>query len=128
MVHLIVGGAAQGKLDYARACYQVSGEQVARDSLDGLIVDCLHGYIRKLLEKGIDPVPFVTESVAGRDVVLICDEVGCGIVPVDPQEREWREAVGRTCCALARQAAYVDRVQCGIPTRIKGEEGFLKLR
>ena len=55
--------------------------------------------------------------------VYVCTEVGCGVVPVDRFQREWREAVGRVCCALAREAGRVDRVWCGLAVELKGEEG-----
>ena len=54
-----------------------------------------------------------------RELILICDEVGCGLVPVDAFEREYRETVGRICTALANRADRVDRVVCGIGTQIK---------
>ena len=27
------------------------------------------------------------------NIILICDEVGCGVVPIDPAQRTWREQV-----------------------------------
>ena len=47
-------------------------------------------------------------------LILVTDEVGSGIVPMDPEERAYREAVGRVCTFLARRAQRVDRVVCGI--------------
>ena len=52
--------------------------------------------------------------------VVVCDEVGCGIVPLDPEDRAWREHVGRLCCDLAVHADTVVRMVCGIPQVIKG--------
>ena len=54
------------------------------------------------------------------DGVILCDEVGCGVVPMDSADRAWRERVGRTCCALAERADKVVRLYCGIPSMIKG--------
>ena len=51
--------------------------------------------------------------------VLICDEVGSGVVPTDPEDRAWREAVGRICCELAPHAEAVYRVTCGLGMRLK---------
>lgn len=53
------------------------------------------------------------------DVILICDEVGGGIVPVDKEERDYRECVGRVLCELAKEAESVERVYCGIGQTIK---------
>ena len=51
--------------------------------------------------------------------IIICDEIGCGLVPVDAFEREYREAAGRICTVLAEHADEVYRVVCGIGMRIK---------
>ena len=57
---------------------------------------------------------------ANPDRILVTDEIGYGIVPMDPFEREYREAVGRLCCRLAGEAEAVVRLYCGIPSVIKG--------
>ena len=68
-----------------------------------------------------DPLPVLEALILERpDVILLCDEVGCGVVPMDPEDRAWRERVGRTCCALAERADTVVRLCCGIPTLLKG--------
>ena len=38
---------------------------------------------------------------ANLDRILVTDEIGYGIVPIDPFEREYREETGRICCLLA---------------------------
>ena len=53
------------------------------------------------------------------DLIFICDEVGNGIVPVEKEERDYRECVGRVLCVLAGEADTVERVHCGIPQVIK---------
>ena len=54
--------------------------------------------------------------------VVVTDEIGCGIVPMDASERAWREAVGRLACRLAENAREVWLVTCGIGTCIRREE------
>lgn len=56
---------------------------------------------------------------ANAELVLICDEVGYGIVPLDETERCYREAVGRLLCSLAKQADGMVRIVGGLPIRIK---------
>lgn len=51
--------------------------------------------------------------------MILCDEIGCGVVPLDPTEREWREVTGRICCKLAEKAERVDRIFCGLNMRLK---------
>lgn len=51
--------------------------------------------------------------------IIISDEVGNGIVPIDFLEREYRERTGRILVKLANQADEVVRVICGIGQKIK---------
>ncbi len=52
---------------------------------------------------------------------VTASEVGGGVVPLDPNEREARERAGRLACLLAARADTVVRVFCGIPRVLKGE-------
>ncbi len=54
-----------------------------------------------------------------RDRVLVTEEIGCGIIPLDPAERLYREQAGRVCCRLAEKSEQVWRVVCGSGGRIK---------
>lgn len=56
-----------------------------------------------------------------RHPVVIATEVGGGVVPVSPDQRQGREAAGRLACLLAQQAETVVRVCCGLPQVLKGE-------
>ena len=44
------------------------------------------------------------------DLILVTNELGYGVVPVDRFDREYREKPGRVCCAIAKQATEVHRV------------------
>ena len=57
----------------------------------------------------------------GRHPVVIATEVGGGVVPVSPDQRQGREAAGRLACLLDQQAETVVRVCCGLPQVLKGE-------
>lgn len=76
----------------------------AQEAVRGLEKDCLDALVEKLSE---------------RDVV-VCTEVGAGVVPIDPEERAFREAAGRLAVALAKRARCVVRVVCGLPQVLKG--------
>jgi len=52
--------------------------------------------------------------------IVVCDEVGSGVIPANQIEREIREATGRLCNQLAQYAESVVRLVAGIPTTIKG--------
>lgn len=131
---LVIGGYAQGKLGYVLSKYHLKEHQV----WDGVLPDN-----DALSEKGILPDEqvvinhfhqWVKESMSGercpeeellsflghcKHCIIICDEVGNGIVPVDAFERDYRERVGRLLIALAKKAEEVERVICGIGQKIK---------
>ena len=52
--------------------------------------------------------------------VIVCNELGCGIVPAVSSDRMWRELTGTACQRLAEQSDEVFRVVCGLPQRLKG--------
>ena len=52
--------------------------------------------------------------------MVVCDEVGSGVIPLEKARRLGREATGRLCCQLAKEATRVVRLVAGIPTVIKG--------
>ena len=54
-----------------------------------------------------------------KNAVLICRDISAGIVPMDAEQRAWREAVGRYLSALAADADTVTRVFCGLPQQLK---------
>ena len=62
----------------------------------------------------------LADRLAQKRVVLQT-ELGGGLVPLDPAEREKREAAGRLACLLAARADTVIRVCCGLPQLMKGE-------
>ena len=134
----VIGGEHQGKLDYVFDITEFKNE----DILDCLNIDVLKindilksnkaiiynfsNLIRELL-KEYDDEGIVKEKV--KDIfnnnsfsVIISNEIGYGIVPMDKFERRYRELTGRICCEIAKEAEQVYRVVCGIGTVIKGRK------
>ena len=54
------------------------------------------------------------------NAIVTCDEVGCGVVPMDPNGRLWRELTGDALQYLAQRAEAVYRVSCGLLQPLKG--------
>ena len=102
---LVIGGLASGKRTYA-ASLGFSAEEVVADAHE--------------LVRGADDDAALADELAGAAVVT-CAEVGSGIVPIDREERVYRERVGRLSCELAARADAVVRMVCGIPTVLKGD-------
>lgn len=53
--------------------------------------------------------------------IIVLDDIGCGVVPLQPEDRVWRERCGRLYCRLTAQAEKVQRVWAGIPQTLKEE-------
>lgn len=116
---LLIGGAGQGKLAYALEKTGCTAEDVARDPESAKqrpILAGLADWVKDHPEGTLDELLSVNPGV-----VILCDEVGCGVVPVCREERAWREAVGRLCCELAKKADRVERIFCGLSMTLKGE-------
>ena len=127
---LIIGGYAQGKLNYAVTNYNVAEDHVFEsvlpsseeaEKLEGVvIVSSLHKWIKKRIKEGGRPEEEISAFVKkNANVIIICDEIGNGIVPMDPFERVYRERTGRILVKLASEADEVVRVVCGIAQKIK---------
>lgn len=117
---LIIGGAYQGKLDYARARFGLTDGDVCvctpdADPDTGKRCLCrIEDYVLRALRTGREPQLRFRE-----DAVLICTDISGGVVPIDGETRRWREATGRLLMDLAGRADTVTRVFCGLPQRLK---------
>lgn len=159
---LVIGGAYQGKLAYAKEAYGIAdgwidGKSCALEEIwtcSG--ISHFHEYVRRMMtdaESGTGMDSFAGEkSEAGMDdtagnkpakaftavnieadaaafirklyeknpsVVIISNELGCGVVPVERFDRMWREMVGRMCVCAAGYSDEVVRVVCGLGMKLK---------
>ena len=137
---LIIGGYAQNKVEYAKNEYS---DAILYENLDtnriiislkeensakNIIINNLQLVIKELLSAGMKPEEVWQEiknrmlklEEHGANLILISDEIGGGIVPMDAFDREWREVTGRILCRLAEQAHKVVRIVMGLPQIIKG--------
>ena len=106
---LYIGGAYQGQEELARS-----------ENPNAEIIPSFHEIMRETVRQGGDAREFARKFIASHpDAVVVSDEIGGGIVPIDPFERAWREGTGRALCIIAANAQSVTRVVCGIGTRIK---------
>ena len=122
---LVTGGAFQGKYAWASAEYPgLSWTDGGSCSLDEIHtfqgMNRFHLFIRRWLEAGREKEE-LTDLILERqgEIVLVWDEIGCGLVPIDASDREFREAVGRICTELAAEAVRADQLVCGIARRVK---------
>lgn len=106
----VIGGANQGKKAYAQKNF----------GKDYKIIEDYHKQVEKEWNNGKSPVEEAEKLLQSTEnLVIISNELGYGLVPIDKIEREYREINGRVNCYLAEQAEKVIRVICGIGTQIK---------
>ena len=88
-----------------------------------LIINHLHLWVKDLLREGMEETTVqstILSCVAAHpNIILICDELGNGIVPLEKMDRIWREQTGRLTVELAKQAERVERILCGLGQRLK---------
>ena len=121
----IIGGAHQGKLDYAKAAFSIEDNDVF--ACDGAEIDFSRRCIYRIEEfalacvrENIDPTEyFRSRRERWNDSILICRDIFCGVVPLGAEMRAWRQATGRLCRYLSGEAAQVSRLFCGLEQRLK---------
>ena len=122
---IIIGGAFQGKTQYATKIYPglelTDGFNCPLDEIRNCVaINKFHSFTRRWLLEGRTKEALLTMLENNRNLqLLISDEIGYGLVPIDDFEREYREFHGRVMTELAEKADCVERVVCGIPQRIK---------
>ncbi len=116
---LIIGGAYQGKLDFARKTLGVSDVYTCT----GAEINFSHKCIYKIQEfAAFHPDPagyFEAHRDEWRDSVLILEDIFSGVVPMGAENRAWRQRTGRLAQYLSREADRVSRIFCGLEQRLK---------
>ena len=123
---LIVGGEGQGKLEFAKSLTEGCLDKDIytfefADAADNNGIKIPEGYkiyrhaerLMRGTEKSADEIA----ALFPKDTVIICEDITCGIVPIDATDRKWREDAGRLMQALAK-GRKVFRVICGIGEKI----------
>ena len=122
---LIIGGAYQGKLDFAKTAFTLSEDDIF--TCTSLEIDFSKRCINKIeeftlacVQSGLDPSEyFKAHKEDWKDSILICEDIFCGVVPMGAEMRAWRQATGRLCQYLSREAAEVSRIFCGLEQKLK---------
>ena len=119
-MELVIGGAYQGKKDVAREKFGLNDKEIytctedAEPDWGSRCLEHLERYVYYCVKNGL-PV----EEKPREDAVLLCDDIFCGVVPIDPVERAWREETGRFMGRVTAKATGVYRVFCGLAMKLK---------
>ncbi|MCX5514888.1 bifunctional adenosylcobinamide kinase/adenosylcobinamide-phosphate guanylyltransferase [Kaistia algarum] len=97
---------------------------IARAEGRAVLVDCLTLWLSNLLEAGRDPEAEGERLAACLDeasvpIVLVSNEVGSGIVPMNALARRFADEQGRLNQRIAKAVAQVFLVAAGLPVRLK---------
>lgn len=144
-MELYIGGSFQGKLQYVlnKKSWEASQKLIREWSLEDMgdrieeRVDCFeqlaasdarvqnhfHNWVAlaQQQEKSLEEITAAVKDfcAAHPEAVIICDEVGSGVVPLEKDKRIYREYVGRVLCVVAERAEHMERIVCGIGQVIK---------
>lgn len=123
---LIFGGTYQGKTEYAKGHWDFNEsdifycEEKLSIDLSKKVIVGLEKFIFACTCSGSEAKDVLKAyDTPLTDKIFIVDDVSQGIVPMDPDRRAWREAVGRTLLWLGKEADEVHRVFCGLGQRLK---------
>ena len=118
---LIIGGAYQGKLDFAKERFGITDGDI--HSCTGSEIDFSRRCIDKVENFAAshpDPIGYFEENrEAWQDSILILQDIFCGMVPMGAENRAWRQKTGRLAQYLTREASQVSRIFCGLEQRLK---------
>ena len=124
---LYIGGACQGKWKVACQENQLKEEDSCicescekEEVFKAPLLYGFHNYVKRFLFTKEEGTYFVERLLSENpSVVVVCNEIGCGVVPIEKREREYRELTGRILTELAKESEQVVRVFCGIGARLK---------
>jgi len=125
-ITLIIGGSYQGKTAFAKEKFSLSDEDICvctRDKMPDFSKKCIshcENYVAYCLKnnKGGEILSLPPQNDDGSARIIICDDIFCGVVPLDSFQRKLREECGLFLQKIAKNAS-VYRVFCGIGQRIK---------
>ncbi len=97
---------------------------VARAEGRTLVIDCLTLWLSNLMEAGRSPEAETAGLLAAlaraeAPVILVSNEIGLGLAPMEPLSRAFRDEQGRLNQRVAAAATRVEFVAAGLPLRLK---------
>jgi len=127
MDYLIIGGAFNNK--YERLLELAENESdifnAKTDDLNNisskLYIYNAHHLLKRYTDENI--VHYVLTKINHAKIV-VCNDVSCGVVPLDTNDRIYRDNVGKLCCELSKNTKIVERVYFGISKVIKDASNF----
>lgn len=128
-VFFVTGGAYSGKTKYAkehyiRECYvnTLEGLEKAVTAEKNIMIDDLQNIIYEQLEAECEVEDYWREILPHLkrcSAVVICREMGCGLLPMDEKQRKYQEICGKTAALIAGESTEIIRMITGVHQRIR---------
>ena len=124
-MNLIIGGAYQGKRSFAKEAFGLQDADLypchgSEIDFSYPCIDRLEEFTLACVREEKDPIAiFRAHAEAWADSTLICQDIFCGVVPMEAELRKWRNVTGQLCQYLSRDARRVSRIFCGLEQRLK---------
>lgn len=144
-MHLITGGAFNGKKEWVKTTYRLEKkthywhsfyemDKTEKWAKPIVVLEGIERHVRRLIEKEGDSEAARTKwnkeladwlewekEEENRQVILIGTDITKGIVPANAFDRMWRDAAGWCFQDAAGQSCQVVQVWYGMPQIIKNE-------
>ncbi|WP_294428909.1 bifunctional adenosylcobinamide kinase/adenosylcobinamide-phosphate guanylyltransferase [uncultured Treponema sp.] len=117
-LQLVIGGAYQGKASWAKKEFALSDSEISVCNPDfppdfsKRCISHYENYVAYCLKNNLRPQTHFSD-----DKIIICDDIFCGVVPIDAFQRKLREETGLSLQKIAENAE-VTRIFCGLPQKM----------
>ena len=125
MIFVIVG-YAQGKMAFVKETWKVEEENIFHGTVpekqgqELTVMNDFNQWVRTIWNREEHPKDVVEAWLKNHPKgIIISDEIGNGIVPMEKEERLFRDFMGNVQIMIAKQSEEVYRVICGIGQKIK---------
>ena len=118
---LIIGGAHQGKLEFAKETFGLTDDDIYTCTAGEIDFSkrCIYG-VEEFTWDHPDPRAYFRDHRdQWENSILILRDVFCGVVPMEAETRLWRQKTGRLAQYLSKEASQVSRIFCGLEQKLK---------
>ncbi|MDO5734741.1 MAG: bifunctional adenosylcobinamide kinase/adenosylcobinamide-phosphate guanylyltransferase [Eubacteriales bacterium] len=135
MFYFVFGGSHQGKWSYVKnnlvkeKTLYLDGHDAEIDlewpeAVESIAFNAFHHWVKRVLAVEREPQPIIAKLIQaskGRELIIICDDLSCGLVSASPLDRRYRAVLGKSMQYLSAEADRVIRLLAGIEIILKDE-------
>lgn len=124
---LVFGGAYNGKLSYVKEKYDLDNEDIFYCNSDNIdlekkVICGFHMFVRNMILENKKPLEYIKNNMERlEDKIIITDDIGLGIVPIEKIDRLWRDEHGRCIQYISSNSKKIIRIFLGIEKVLKDE-------